>query len=86
LVYLLLSEFFPQLKVTKKGKIEMTISATLICSTFNGLGIRRNRISECAKKTIPKNVVKKLRSGIYQIDFQIIAFHKMYPILIDILE
>jgi hypothetical protein len=44
LVYLLLSD------VTKKEKMEMTISATLICFTFNGLGIRRNRISECANK------------------------------------
>ena len=41
----------------------MTISATLICFTFSGLGIRRNRISECAKKSIPENFVKKLRSG-----------------------
>jgi hypothetical protein len=52
-----------KLKLTTKAKMEMTIFATLTCSIFNGLGIRRNRISECAKKTIPKNVVKKLRSG-----------------------
>ena len=41
----------------------MTIFATLTCSIFNGLGIRRNKISECAKKSIPENFVKKLRSG-----------------------
>jgi hypothetical protein len=52
-----------KLKLTTKGKIEMTISATLICSIFNGLGIRRNRISECAKKSIPEKKFKKLRSG-----------------------
>jgi hypothetical protein len=33
-----------KLKLTTKVKMEMTISANLICSIFNGLGIRRNRM------------------------------------------